>query len=311
MHVRPIAAHEIEAFVGINTNPSQATSIRQYLEQLIAKDVVRIEWCFVVEDSAQFVGRVAFWKLPKNDKPSDIILLDLPWENDNYEAVGRLLLEEVFTNARSLGVEQLEYVLDTPPAAPQWQFFPDQRTQILESLGFELLRETYRFQIDTTDHEVEFPKGLIFRGLPEVGEDTFIDALIQVSDQSLDRRIQHDRAQMGVEKEARLTMEDLRRMDTDLAWWQLAYTPDGALVGLVMPTRTPTFATIGYIGVVPEQRGHGYIHLLLQQGTATLHAVGAHYIRTDTDVNNKPMANSFHRAGYTQFATRREYSVKL
>lgn len=311
MQVRPIEAHEIETFVGINTEASHAESIRQYLDRLRSSDSIRVEWCFVIENDHQLTGRVAFWKLPKTDKPSDIILLDLPWERNDYLAVGRNLLQNAFALALTLGSEQIGHVLDTPPAAPQWQFFPEQRLELLESLGFELLRETYRFELNTTNPAVAFPTGLVFRGLHEVGEDTFIDALIRISAQSLDRRTQHGREELGVENEARMTFNDLQRMEYDPAWWQLAYTSEGALVGLVMPTKSPTFATIGYIGVVPEQRGHGYIHRLLQQGTATLHAAGEHHLRTDTDVNNAPMANAFRRAGYTQFATRREYSAKL
>ena len=96
----------------------------------------------------------------------------------------------------------------------------------------------------------------------------------------------------------------------DPSWWQLAYAADGELVGLVMPSRNPTFAVIGYIGVVPEQRGHGYIDDLLAQATATLAASGASAIRADTDVANLPMAHAFQRAGYQQFATRREYMLR-
>jgi hypothetical protein len=42
-----------------------------------------------------------------------------------------------------------------------------------------------------------------------------------------------------------------------------------------------------------------------------VHHAGERFIRTDTDVSSFPMANAFRRAGYQQFATRREYSVKL
>src|SRR5947207_1973842 len=52
-----------------------------------------------------------------------------------------------------------------------------------------------------------------------------------------------------------------------------------SLVGLVMPTNSLTAGTIGYIGVVPEQRGHGYSHDLLVHGTATLQAAGITMIR--------------------------------
>jgi len=76
--------------------------------------------------------------------------------------------------------------------------------------------------------------------------------------------------------------------------------------------RAPTFETIGYIGVVPEQRGHGHINDLLAHGTSTLRGLGTgRVIRADTDVDNLPMAAAFERAGYRRFATRREFEIRL
>ncbi|MDF5723365.1 MAG: hypothetical protein PUP91_23415 [Rhizonema sp. PD37] len=53
-------------------------------------------------------------------------------------------------------------------------------------------------------------------------------------------------------------------------WWQLAYTQDGSLVGLIMPVENDIGPTIGYIGVISEYRGQGYVNDLLAQGTLTL-----------------------------------------
>ena len=74
-----------------------------------------------------------------------------------------------------------------------------------------------------------------------------------------------------------------------------------------MPAATMSWGTIGYIGVVPEQRGRGYIDDLLARGTATLLGGNDQAIEADTDVSNTPMADAFRRAGYDEFASRREY----
>ena len=68
---------------------------------------------------------------------------------------------------------------------------------------------------------------------------------------------------------------------------------------------------INFIGVVPEHRGRGYVDDLLAEGTAALHAAGAERVRADTDTRNLPMALAFRRAGYVEFAKRREYGVRL
>ena len=78
-----------------------------------------------------------------------------------------------------------------------------------------------------------------------------------------------------------------------------------------MTARNPTPAVINFIGVVPEHRGRGYVDDLLAEGTAALHAAGAEYVRADTDTRNLPMAAAFGRAGYAEFAQRREYGTKL
>jgi RimJ/RimL family protein N-acetyltransferase len=101
-------------------------------------------------------------------------------------------------------------------------------------------------------------------------------------------------------------------MTYEPSWWELAFDRDDDLIGLIMPTGAPSFVTIGYIGVVPEQRGHGHVNDLLARGTATLRRIAADtIIRADTDVSNAPMAAAFERAGYSRFATRREYELRL
>ena len=75
---------------------------------------------------------------------------------------------------------------------------------------------------------------------------------------------------------------------------ELGTSAHGALVGLIMPCRAPAMGTIGYVGVVPEQRGRGYGNItdLLARGTATLLHTGAPVLRADTDIDNVPMATA-------------------
>ncbi len=92
--------------------------------------------------------------------------------------------------------------------------------------------------------------------------------------------------------------------------WELAFD-GGDLVGLVMPTVAPSFGTIGYVGVVPEQRGHGYVNDLLARGTRTLLGTGASVLRADADLDNAPMAAAFIRAGWQSIGTRNEFELRL
>jgi RimJ/RimL family protein N-acetyltransferase len=219
----------------------------------------------------------------------------------------------VFRIARLLGVDELGHVMDSPGQWPQWQFHEGQRAALLESQGFRVNREMHRFEFHTG--EAKLPsfdeRGLVFRSLIEVGEEAFKAALIRVSEGSLDRRRPVKRQQLGPRAEAPDTFDQLKSMERDPAWWELAFTTDDRFAGLVMPTRVTSAATIGYIGVAPEMRGKGYGEVLLVRGTATLLKTGAPLVRGDTDVDNRPMAKVFRSVGYRQFATRREFKVSL
>jgi ribosomal protein S18 acetylase RimI-like enzyme len=241
-------------------------------------------------------------------EPLDLVLLDVPWEDTS---TGVCLLEDVLERARSFGAREIGHVLDAPPMRPQWQDSPDRRAGLLERAGFVLRRETSRFEWRS---EVGLPavaRRLDFRALDEVGEEAFVGAIERVSEGTLDREIQAERDELGPAEAARRFFELERKLEYEPAWCLLAYAPDGGLAGLVMPARNPTSAVINFIGVVPEYRGSGYVDDLLAEGTAALHAAGAECVRADTDTRNLPMAAAFRRAGYEEFAKRREYGVKL
>ncbi|HEV8190477.1 MAG TPA: GNAT family N-acetyltransferase, partial [Ktedonobacterales bacterium] len=186
-----------------------------------------------------------------------------------------------------------------------------QRIALLERYRFTLVRETYRFDWHAYQELPPPSPRLHFRSLAEVGEAAFLAAIVRVSEGTLDRSIAMERQEKGPARQARDLFTPLQQLGYEPERWQLAYTPDGSLVGLHMPTMSPTAATIGYIGVVPEQRGQGYIDDLLAQLTRTLAQASAERIIADTDVGNFPMAGAFRRAGYTQFGKRREYSRRL
>ncbi|HUS15221.1 MAG TPA: GNAT family N-acetyltransferase [Chloroflexia bacterium] len=306
MIIRAIHPAEIPAFVEAATRAEDAEAIQTYLDRLLTGGYTQAAWCFVAEEAGQFVGRVAYWTLPCKGQPTDIVLLDLPWEHD-YRTSGTRLLAESAAIMRRHGATDLEYVLDLPALAPQWQHFPEQRQHLLAQAGFVQIRETLRFSLDHPPAIAPGPARLTFHTLAEAGEVAFLDAIARVSAGSLDQRDRDDRAEQGATGAARTLFRIVQSLDHDPGWWQLAYAASGELVGLVMPAGTPSWSTIGYIGVVPEQRGRGYINDLLAQGTALLAASGTTRIETDTDVANTPMAAAFRRAGYTRFATRREY----
>ncbi|MCK9918336.1 hypothetical protein MXD81_55360, partial [Microbacteriaceae bacterium K1510] len=274
---------ELTLFASVGTELAHQDDVKRYVEKMAAAGSMRLEWCFLVEEDQQPVGRVAFWTLPKLENPLDLVLLELPWESPKLLSLGAALMESVLKQMLTLGAEEVGYVLDAPPSAPQWQLFTENRMQLLHHNGFTAARETFRFERTTLEQSPGKTSDFQFRTLPQVGEAAFIDAIARVSESTFDQRIREGREQNGSEAEANTMYRDLQQMEYEPDWWQLAYDSSEELVGLVMPAKSPTFATIGYIGVVPEKRGRGYIDVLLHHGTSLLVEAGEKMIRADTD----------------------------
>jgi RimJ/RimL family protein N-acetyltransferase len=314
MDTRPVRADELDLFVGAAGSPDHRREVEQYLESMFAAGSMRPGWCFVAEEEGRPLGRVAFWTLPGMEEPFALVLLDVPWDGD-YVGVGARLLGDVLNEARGLGAEAIEHVLDAPPMPPQFQHHPEKRVELLRSVGFVFRRETGRFEWRGGEPPA-VPDRLSFRDLEEVGEEAFVDAMRRVSEGTLDREIREERERLGPQRAAREFFEDARRVKHEPSWWRLAYAPGGELVGLVMPAEPPAFLTVFYVGVVPEMRGRGYVDDLLAAGTVTLLEArrrdgNEKPLRADTDVANAPMAAAFERAGWARFAGRREYAVDL
>jgi len=305
--IRPIQPEELDDFVAAATAPADRHDVKEYVMRMFASGCMRPEWCYLAEQDGLIVGRASFWTLPKLDRPLDYVLIDLPWEHANGIAIGEAMLDATRETAHALGADELGYCLDTPPAAPFWQHCTEARMRLMQACGFRIARETYRFELKNPVAQPEAASPLYFRSYAEVGEVAFREAIARVSAGTFDQRIREGQEMHGAELEARNLLRDLQQLEYDPAWWQLAYNASHDLVGLIMPVKNPTFASIGYIGVVPEQRGRGYVDLLLRQGTNTLALAGEMHIRADTDLANFPMATAFRRAGYSEIAIRREY----
>jgi ribosomal protein S18 acetylase RimI-like enzyme len=303
MVIRSIHPGELGIFAdfGAGADPERTGRLQTYL----AEGYSRPEWCFVAEEGGQFLGRCLYWALPAFAHPSDIAILELPWVGD-YLQIGTELLRESLAQVRSLGSTSIDCLIEVPPAT-----FPEKRVHLLEQVGFSLVRHGLRWEWTPRSPLPEPAARLSFRTLQDVGDAVFIDAIRRVAEGSLDSWLKLNATRLGAERAAREHFETARTLKHEPHWWQLAYDGEGDLVGLVMAAHNGAFPIIEFIGVVPEQRGHGYVDDLLAMGTSVLASAGATHIRADTDVGNAPMSNAFRRAGYEQFRTRLDYSIAL
>ncbi len=95
-------------------------------------------------------------------------------------------------------------------------------------------------------------------------------------------------------------MQMMEYLDPDGADMWLVGHADSEPVGYVFVTMDPVLvSTIGHIGVVPEARGNGYVHDLLDAAAATIAGRGVASMLSDVDVLNRPMLHAMRQAGHT------------
>ncbi|RKN38329.1 GNAT family N-acetyltransferase [Streptomyces hoynatensis] len=246
----------------------------------------RPEWTWVALREGAVVARAAFWGGPEDAEPA---VLD--WFDFTDREAGVRLLRAVPLRA--------EYELLLPAG---WREDPavlaagEARISAAAEAGYRPLVERYRYLWTPENGLPERPGRLEFR--PEPDDEVILDVLRQVHRATLDAHARRAVERGGVDLAAREELDFFRWCPSPREWWRLAYTPGGELVGIQVPGHNPTSPIVGFVGVVPGQRGHGYGYDLLAECTHDLAARGADRIAAATDVGNAPMAAAFARAGY-------------
>ncbi|MGW4463326.1 GNAT family N-acetyltransferase [Micromonospora sp. NPDC004704] len=304
--IRVAHADEIPALVRYPDDAERSAGTAAYLTDLLAKRCTRPEWCLVAEEGGHLVGSVVLWTMPGHEVPSDVVLLEAPWDGTE-PAVGLALLAEAATLARTLGATELGHVVDSPAQAPQFQRHPEQRGELLRRAGFTVARDGRRFRW-LAGGELPAQDGrLRFRSLAELGREPFVDLLETLLADTADARLTEDVRRHSLRRAAELLFEETAELHHEPQWWEIGYAADGSPAVVSLPAHNPAFAVIGFVGVAPAHRGKGYSSSVVARGTAILAGNGATEIRGDCDVRNVAMFRGFQRAGYDNFANRMEY----
>lgn len=178
------------------------------------------------------------------------------------------------------------------------------RREAARRAGLAVPVERLRFEW-TADAGIPVQSGRL-RFRPEPDDEVFVDLFRRVLEGTLDAASRKEAAELGAEPQARSDVAFYRdSMVGERDWWRVAETPDGEVVGFGLPSRNTVIPVVGYLGVLPEHRGHGHVDDILAEITRYLaEEVGVETIRADTDLGNRPMAESFARSGYRNFARR-------
>jgi RimJ/RimL family protein N-acetyltransferase len=289
LELRPLAAGEEDLFLSLREPALVGVqSIGRDYREFAALGQYRPKWTWVALRDDKVVARAAWWAGPDDDKPITLDWLDFAPGED--EAAVELLRKAGF---------DAEYCLLLPPnwrADPAVRAAGEARIDIARRAGMRPYVERLRYRWTPQDGLPTRPERLNFRAEPD--DDVILDVLRRIVHGSLDAHEARTRDKDGVDAAARDELAFLKWMPSPRDWWRLAFTQDGELVGLTVPGRNYSPPVIGIIGVVPEQRGHGYAYDLLVEATHMLVAEGVEEIVAETDTTNTPMAATFARAGY-------------
>jgi hypothetical protein len=233
----------MDAFLSVTAASPCQPQLRDYLESLLDQRCTRPGWCVLGSEAGTPVARAALWTLPGKEVPTDLVLIDADWSEVDPSPV-QAVLEKAHGLARELGAEGLDHSIDTPPAAPQYQENESARIQLMEECRYALLRDGLRwiFAGSASPSVAEHP--LVFRPLPEVGEGAFVEAIAATYEETRDSWIKQTIEERGVLGAAWADFADSQGMDHLPEWWELAYTADDSLAGVVMVARNPTSAVI-------------------------------------------------------------------
>ncbi|MCE1179640.1 MAG: GNAT family N-acetyltransferase [Micrococcales bacterium] len=275
------------------------------IETEIAAGRLQPQWSQVAIDSAgKVIGRALWWGRDQQT-PIALDVWDAIAEHAEAARVLRALLQRGHAVLAARGIPvPLPHTMRVPVA---WRddaaVAHDVHTKIVVAAGIDLGHHNERRQFEW-DHGTSAISPSPRLRFEPADDDTFISLFARAAHGSLDVMTRRELATTDALSLARDEVDYYRSCPGDRDWWRLAYDEHGSVVGIAIPSATPTNRNVGYLAVLPEHRGHGYVDDLLGFITAFHAASGAKRITATTDAVNTPMAAAFERAGYQCIETR-------
>ena len=313
MRLRSITEAELGRVLSCTTEDPVGVIDPGLLRQRFADGQYRPSLTWVAENRGQILARAVWWLPPGGTYPGALDCLLVDGSVTDRASLAVNLLGAAHEEFRYGGMSVLPaYHVFLPTG---WRDRPDVaaalnwRQQAAQRAGLTRELERLRYEWTPAAGLPARPGRLEFR--PEPDDDAFLAAFLRVAEGSLDATTAEGVAAVGAHRQARDAMRYYQGMPGPRDWWRLAYTPQGSLAGLAIPSRNADGPVVGYLGVVPELRGHGYVDDVLAEITHRLAEAGARRIRADTDLANRPMAAAFERAGYRNLAVRMVLSAPM
>ncbi len=313
MNIRTTVEADLDIILALIERQSVNTVTPARYRDFVASRHYRDDWTWVVEKAGKIVALAIWWGPPEHDHPFSIDGLYNDGDGDPVPVWTALIEHTLEGLPADAEPPEYHFFLDA-----DWKDQPDvvdeltPRRKAAEAAGLTAVTERLRY-----DWKPEYglpPRSTRLRFEP-ADDEAFVDVFRRVSEGSLDAATARAIARLGVDGAAREELEVYKSMQGERSWWRLAYddrgggvgkesSTAGKLIGFAIPSANQGGPTVGYLGVLAEHRGHRYIDDLLAEITHFLADRGAERITADTDFGNVPMARSFERLHYRNFAVR-------
>ncbi len=266
---------------------------------------LRPKWTsLAIDEQGSVIGRAMWWGRG-TDRPLVLDVWDAHPESASRRQVLTALLEHGHAALAGWGVSvPLPHALRVPIS---WRTDPmiaaevELKTQVAAAAGLTQVNERWQYQWDIPRPWPTQPSRLTFE---PADDDTFLGLFAQAAIGSLDVMTQRKLAAVSANELARNELAYYTVCPGERAWWRVAVTSGGEAVGIAIPSATPTNRNVGYLAVLPDHRGRGYVDELLAYITRFHASQGAARITATTDAVNGPMAAALDRAGYLHTETR-------
>ena len=296
MQVRNIGYLEIDRFIDFGSDIMG--DLKMPFNEWLDKGITELDWCFLIEDKGNFLGRVIYAKYNE-----EVMLMNLYVVDENVEVLEELLNESLKAMMGN-GVQIITY-----------HIYSDNRkfnyyTRVLNKAGFDISqrKKSFVFEKDKVEH---MELDLEFKSVNETGEERYIQAIEKVTEETMDSDDLEETLRLGVKKAAIDKFKALKEIEYEDDLWLLAYR-NNKLIGLVVSQRfNANTGAINYIGVVPEERGNGYINQLVYKGTGVLIQKGINKVIADIDEKNFPMEKALIKEGYKLDSLELVYKIKI
>lgn len=312
MHIRPTTDADLDRVVSVTTTePVDWVDADRYRAGRAAGGY-RPEWTWIAVDGGDVVGRAVWWGPPHAGFPAQLDCLLVDPRVPNRVGLGHQLLAAAHAGFRAAGapdVPEYEQVVEPDfradpraAAAAAWRELAVRRAGLTDRVERLAMQWTVGAGLPEPSGDLSIEA--------EPDDDVVLDALQWIAVDSRDVATHRGLVEFGPEKQARADLDFFYASAGARGWWRTAWTWHGRLVGVAIPTALDDGTrAVGYVGVLPEFRGHRYVDDLLGHVTRFHARSGAGRVVAATETVNAPMVAALDRAGYRTTARRVVHSA--